>query len=174
MPRYVNSLGLVQTIGPRESSPGLPTTVETYGHIRQFVLTFDYLDANDNLPRINANVDDACIRIPANSYIRSAYLHVQEAFASGGSAVLNLGSIDVDGTADDPDGIDAVALAALTENAWVQCDGALINASSGDEDITLSVVADTADFTAGKAVLLLEVILPYIAEAPLYPESIND
>jgi hypothetical protein len=166
MTRVLNSIGVPQVYGPQNSTEGLPASVSTYGHIKQLVITFDYADVNDGLPRLNSEVDASVLRIPANSYIKSALLYVQDAFTSGGSATLQLGSEDVDGSADDADGLDSLAVAALTVNSWHTLDGALVGASSGDEDVQVAIDQATADFTAGKGVLVVEYVPPLFAEAP--------
>jgi len=99
--------------------------------------------------------------IPAGSYITKASLVVTTAFTSGGSATLGIGLQELDGSAIDADGIDAaVAVAALTANKAVVCNGALVGgtATVGAADSYLSLVYATADFTAGAAKLVIEYI----------------
>ena len=103
-----------------------------------------------------ANAHEAFI--PAGAVLLRATLHVNTAFTSGGAAVLDVGFKQADGTNIDDDGVDAaVAVAALTANTAIICDGAdvgtVIDASN---DAYVMVTYDTAAFTAGDATLILE------------------
>lgn len=94
------------------------------------------------------------MEIPANSLIRSAVLKVGTAWAGGTN--VNLGLAQTDGTVIDADGIDAaIATAALTANAIIDCDGALVGASVGANDAVLEVTV-SGTYTAGTAVLEVE------------------
>jgi len=122
--------------------------VTTSGKDKQMSWTFSY----DDLPATSTGALDALI--PADAFIKSAHLHVITAFAGGTS--YNIGLYQADGTVIDADGIDAaVATAALTEDAWIVNDGALVGASIGAAAGKL-VVAATGTFTAGKAELVVE------------------
>lgn len=106
---------------------------------------------------INDPAPDAMF-IPADSIILNSYIVMDAAATSGGSAVLNVGLYEKDGTAIDADGIDAgVAVAALTADAVIASDGALAVASNvGADDAYVGVDYDTAAFTAGSAKIVIE------------------
>lgn len=160
MSRQQSSIGVPQHYGPRESTVGLPHSVSTYGPTRIMEVVFDYLDANAGIPVLDSDEDAAVLRIPANSLIKAAYLHVTTAFTSAGSATLQLGTEDIDGSVDDADGLDTLAVAALTEGSWHVLDGALVGATSGVEDLQVAIDDAVAVFTAGKARLVVEYMPP--------------
>jgi len=122
--------------------------VTTSGKDKQLSWTFSY----DDLPATSEGALD--VDIPADAFIKSSHLHVIEGFVGGTS--YNIGLYEADGTVIDADGIDAAVLtAALTEDAWIVNDGALVGASIGAAAGKL-VVAATGTFTAGKAELIVE------------------
>lgn len=94
--------------------------------------------------------------LPNDAVITKATFIVTTAFTSGGSAVLDLGLKTSTGTNTDDDGIDAaVAVAALTADAVIECDGALV-ASKLAADGYIMATYDTAAFTAGAGTLVVE------------------
>lgn len=157
MAKVLNSLGLPQWSGPRTKAEAVPSGILEYGPERRLVLDFDYVQANDGLPVINGEDDASQLVIPKGALIASAILFVVETFTSGGAAVLNLGTEEADGSVEDVDGIDAVALADLTEGNVVVCDGAQIGTAAA-EHLQISVADATAAFTAGKARLVVTYI----------------
>lgn len=161
MAREQNSQGSAQYYGPRVTNEGLDNSVSTYGIISQRELYFDFEQANAGLPTTDADEDSATLRIPANSLFTRAYLSVGTAFTSGGSATLEIGGQDVDGSTDDADGFDTIAVAALTANSWHVLDGAYIGATSGVEDLQISIDDAVAVFTAGTGRLVVEYIVQY-------------
>ena len=160
MAREQASIGAAQHYGPRTDNAGLPHTVSQYGPYKVQEVRFDYEDANAGLPTANANTDAGTLIIPANSIITRAYLHVTTAFTSGGSATLELGTQNNAGSAVDADGLDSLAVAALTANSWHVLDGALIGATVGTSDVQVSIDDATATFTAGVARLIVEYVQP--------------
>lgn len=160
MSREQSSIGSAQHYGPRAANTGLDNSVSTYGLVQQRELYFDYEQANAGLPTTDADTDAATLVIPANSFIKSAYLEVSTAFTSGGSATLELGVQGTDGSTVDADGIDTIAVAALTVGSWTVCDGALVGATVGTADVQLSIDDAVAVFTAGVGRLVVEYILP--------------
>jgi len=137
--------------GPRDIEDKLPTLYTTeHGTVVQEVV-FSY----DDLPTYG--LDEAILRIPANSFIVAARLQVITAFAGGTS--YDIGLYEEDGTVIDADGIDAgVLLAAIDAvGETVLCDGALVQGLAGIGTAAGQVVvAATGTFTAGKARLLVE------------------
>lgn len=104
-------------------------------------------------------------RIPRGSVVKSAHIQVHTAFDSAGDAgILNVGFIDADdATADDVDSLfDSVA------QAYIDSVGAVVAASTtplvvgatADNDVTPVASYETAAFTAGEAVVVMELILP--------------
>lgn len=160
MAREQHSIGASGYYGPRVTNEGLPDSVATYGLVRQVELYMDFAEVNAGLPTVDADTDAATLRIPAGSLIKAAYLEVSTAFTSGGSATLELGVQGVDGSTVDADGIDTIAVAALTANSWTVCDGALVGATVGAADVQISVDDAVAVFTAGVGRLVVEYILP--------------
>lgn len=158
--RVQSSIGAAQHYGPRDANDGLPDVVSTMGIVRQAEVYFDFAQANAGLPVDNADVDSGVLVFPANTFIKAAYLEVSTAFTSGGSATLELGIEDVDGSTSDPDGLDTIAVAALTIGSWHVLDGAIVGDTVGNEDVQISIDDATAVFTAGIGRLVVEYILP--------------
>ena len=156
MAREQASIGASQNYGPRVTNEGLPDTVSTYGLVKQLEMYIDYQEVNAGLPVDNADTDAGTLVIPANSFIKNAYFEVGVAFTSGGSATLELGVETVAGGVVDADGIDSIAVAALTVGSWTVNDGALVGATVGAVDVQVSVDDATATFTAGKGRLVIE------------------
>ena len=104
------------------------------------------------------NVDDP--RIPAGAFITNAYVMVETGFTSGGSAALNIGLYEADGSTIDVDGIDAaVAVADLGANKAVVCDGAYVGGTvMPSVDAYIQLDYDTAAFTAGAGKVVIEYI----------------
>jgi hypothetical protein len=108
--------------------------------------------------------------IPFGSYILSATLIVTETFA-GATGTLDLGLANADGTYTnlDEDGIDvAIAVAALLQGTVIACDGALVGAGTDRDTLALGYLSydiDTVDFTAGKALLIVDYV------TPVYPDQ---
>lgn len=97
--------------------------------------------------------------IPAGATILRAHFVVDTAFTSGGSAVLDIGLKQADGTNIDDDGVDAaLAVAALTVRTGVACDGALVT-DKMQYDSYVMFTYDTAAFTAGAGRLFIEYIV---------------
>jgi len=160
MAREQSSIGASQNYGVRETNEGLPDTVSTYGLVKQLELYMDYAQVNAGLPTLDADTDAGTLVIPANSLLVRAYLEVGTAFTSGGSATLELGVETVAGGVIDANGIDTIAVAALTVGSWTVCDGALVGATVGTVDVQVSIDDATAAFTAGRARLVVEYIEP--------------
>lgn len=158
--REQSSIGASQNYGPRETNEGLPDTVSTYGLVKQLELYMDFAQVNAGLPTLNADTDAGTLVIPANSLLVRSYLEVGVAFTSGGSATLELGVETVAGGTVDADGIDSIAVAALTAGSWTVNDGAVVGATVGAVDVQISVDDATAVFTAGTARLVVEYIEP--------------
>jgi len=161
MSREQASVNSAQYYGPREVNEGLDNQVATYGLTRQRELYFDFEQANAGLPTANAEDDAGTLLIPANSFITNAYLEVGTAFTSGGLATLELGLQQADGTAIDADGLDTIAVAALTVGSWHVLDGALVQATVGTDDAQISIDDAVAVFTAGTGRLVIEYFEPY-------------
>jgi hypothetical protein len=98
--------------------------------------------------------------LPAGCYITNAFLIVETAFTSGGSATLTIGTYTQAGAAIDADGIDAaVALSALnTAGKVVANDGAQVGGAVtvGSADAYVKLNYGTAAFTAGAGKLVIE------------------
>lgn len=158
--RVQSSIGAAQHYGPRDVNDGLDNVVSTMGIVRQAELYFDFAQANAGLPVTNADTDSGVLAFPANTFFKAAYLEVGTAFTSGGSATLELGIEDIDGTVADADGLDTIAVAALTAGSWHVLDGAIVGDTVGNEAVQLSIDDAIAVFTAGAGRLIVEYILP--------------
>lgn len=145
--------GVRNWYGPRGAEDKLPGEIKTEGMERTIYYDFAY----DDLPTESAD-GAMSLEIPADALITGATIHVKTAAAGGTS--YNFGLYQSDGTVIDADGIDAaVATAALTEDAWIVCDGALVGASIGAAAGQLRVAA-TGTFTAGEYRLQIDYVRP--------------
>lgn len=160
MSRVLSSLGVPQHYGERTTNEGLDNAIAEDGSVVTLRLPMTYTQVNAGLPTYNQEDDSSVNLIPAYSIIKEAYFHVTTAFTSGGSATLELGLQQDDGTAIDADGIDSIAVAALTANSWTVCDGALVGATIGANAGQISVDDATAVFTAGEGVLVVRYVPP--------------
>lgn len=163
MSREQSTQNSAQHYGPRETNTGLDNSVSTYGIESQRELYFDFEQANAGLPTLNADTDAGVLIIPANSLITRAYLEVSTAFTSGGAATLELGVQTTAGGVVDADGLDTLAVAALTVTSWHVLDGALVGATVGTADVQISIDDAIAVFTAGVGRLVVEYIEPTAA-----------
>lgn len=168
---WVNQDGLKVRFGRRDQTEDntAPAAVVTAGLKQQAVLRIKGTALADTCTFAAGTLDERGARIPGNAYITSATLHVDEAFTTSASGVLDIGLYKVDGSAHDDDGIDvAIAAGTLVANADIACDGAevgkllAVTAPSGrtDNSVILGASYDTGAFTAGTATLIVEYIVP--------------
>lgn len=154
---YTNADGLfVLTDGDQGEVRGQGETMK--GALKYLI--FDIADAT-TIPTTAAAPQANDPFIPAGSFITNAYTVVTTAFTSGGSATLNIGLYEQDGTAIDADGIDAaIAVAALAANDAVVNNGALVRgtATVGADNAYVAVDFNTAAFTAGAGKVVIEYI----------------
>lgn len=129
----------------------------------------------------SASFPPQAIQVKRGSKILSATFVVTEAFSTGSSPTLTIGTYKYDSsdgtvTADDADGIDATIAATAIDaiGEVVNCDGALVGTagtynasaagtlagSTSDSDVVVGAFAGTAAFTTGKGILTLEWIEP--------------
>lgn len=154
MSRVLNSLGVPQNTGTRVADTGIATTAARYGHTEQVVLTCTYKDINAGVPSINAESDASQSVIPANSFIKSVLVVVQEDVVGGSVAV---GLSNTDGTSASPAAL--ATTAADVAGTWVVGDGASVGVASGAADRQINVVG--AGLTEGKVTIIVE----YVAAA---------
>jgi|TARA_E500000318_G_scaffold28148_1_gene28358 hypothetical protein len=155
---YVNADGLLVLTNTAEGTPR-EQGITTEGAKKYFVLDIEDMTA---VPVSAAAPQQNDAYIPAGSFITGAFIIVDTACTSGGSATLNVGLQTRAGVAIDADGIDAtVAVADLAANKAVVCNGALVGgtATIGAENGYISFDYDTAAFTAGA----LKIVIEYIA-----------
>lgn len=152
---YVNKDGLLVKTNGAEGDivPGGATAVSK----KQF------LDLEIEAKNIGSSAvikaDDAYL--PVGAYITGAWLLVDEALTSGGSATLTIGLYKDDGSAIDADGIDAaIALSAMdAAGDVVKCDGAAVGGvvqTSTANKTYVGFTYGTAAFTGGKFRLIVE------------------
>lgn len=146
---WENEDGLTIGYGRRETEKNIGGALQTGGVVEgQIVLDIKATDLKDSDPPTNW---EQGAKIPANSHIRDAVLVTNDEFTSGGSAVLDVGTVKSDGTWSDDDGVDsAVALGSLGADSVVNCDGSQVD-SVVTEDLWLAATYDTAEFTGGTA-----------------------
>lgn len=155
MTNEINSDGLYVQYGNQEVANATGTSV---ANTKQFKVKIN--DATDiGSADVDPRPDEAFI--PSGSYITKAYLLVDDAFTSGGSATLDVGLQEADGTVIDADGLDAaVAVAALAADRAVAMDGALVEGTTRlTADAYISLKRNVAAFTAGAATLVVEYIV---------------
>lgn len=111
----------------------------------------------------------ATVAVPVGATIVRAFVVVDTPFVSGGSSTLDIGLQRKDGTEIDNDGIfAALAKSSLdTIGERTEGTGALVVATGGGKlayNGYLYVKANSAAFTAGKARLIVEYVLPLAAK----------
>jgi len=138
--------------GTREIEDKLPSKHAGSQGTQKLTLTFSY----DDLPVVG--LDEAILRLPANSRIKSATLRVVTALA-GTTPTVTIGVTEPDGSTIDADGIDvAIAAAALSVvGETVKCNGALVDNTDGIGSEAGQIVVTTGGtVTAGKFTLDVE------------------
>lgn len=151
---WANADGLSVGFGAHDSSNENAATIRTEGNVELWQFPINY----DNLATIGTAPSSKSIPIPANATILRGNLHVTEAFLGGTN--IDFGLMNSAGTAIDDDGLDvAVLTAALTLNAVIDFDGALIGANVGTADAYFGTVV-TGTYTAGKGIVTVEYVRP--------------
>lgn len=157
MPIWYNNDGLRIKSGQEEGEAG--TGGQYADQAENAVMAFDIVW--DKLePFGTVTILSDTVRIPNGWRLESAQVYTETPFTSGGSATMTIGLFDLDGTtAYDADGIDAtIALTAIDASGeTVTCDGALIGTDlANDQPSLVGVTVGTANYTAGKARLMLK------------------
>lgn len=168
MPRgntWTNSDGLIVGFGTHSSDNGVPAEDAGNGSTKVVRLLVTGTLVPDTVAA--ANLAPQSVLIKRGSRITRAYFEVITAFTSGGSATLDLGTFSPAAAADDADGIDAaIALTAIdTAGEIVACDGALVGGTvaagaTSDTDVIVAPSYNTAAFTAGLGMLVVEYVEP--------------
>jgi len=156
---FVNADGLELRYGTSKATKRKGGETNASGDSHEIRMTITGIE----VPATDAPLDKK-VTIPSGAFIESATLVVSTAFTSGGSATLDIGLMtdDNDGTysTKDDDGIDAaIAKSALTADASIACNGALVGTTVTDSNtlpIPISVGYGTAVFTAGVAELVIK------------------
>lgn len=174
---WTNSDGLVVGYGTHTVDNQVPAVTGEVGSPVKYmtmVITGTGLEDIGSLTAASLYPQGAIIR--RGSRIQRATLVVTEAFSTGSSPTLTIGTVkwDAVGTVDDLDGIDATiaATAIDTVGEVVACDGALVGATSGvttvgatsNSDVRVVAGYATAAFTTGKAILTIEYVEPALGE----------
>lgn len=163
---YTNADGLVVGFGTRTTTNDEAVSLSYGGGV--YTIEVPLNDATALADSFAGDVSHGYnIPIPAHAIITEAQFIVSTAFTSAGSAVLDIGLNTDDGdqtsTALDDDGIDsAIAVATLTADTVVLCDGVLADGTQnvGASDAYVVFTYDTAAFTAGAGVLRIKYIRP--------------
>lgn len=152
---FINADGLELRFGNEQAKVAEGGKISTRSDEQELVINIVGVD----VPTVDAPVEKH-VGLPQGAYLVSADLVVTTAFTSGGSATLDLGLMidDGDGTYStfDDDGIDAaIAVAALTADAVIATNGALIGTvlatQASVRPYVVSSGFNTAAFTAGEA-----------------------
>jgi hypothetical protein len=158
---WTNNDGLQILFGNEKGKRSVVGTPSTMGEVKTINVELDHsrFAAAGTATEIDVNKEG---KIPSGAIIVGATLDVTEAFTSGGAATLTIGTREADGTVIDADGIDAtIALAALNAvGKHVACDGAQVNGAALAANAHLQVTVGTAAYTAGRAKLQVNYILP--------------
>lgn len=151
MPTWTNEDGLLVRFDLDRAA----VTNDGVTEANERTLVFEILDATDVADTDTAAEAGDRPFLPAGAIIKDAIFVVDTAFTSGGSAVLDLGLKLANGTNTDDDGIDAIAVAALTVNSVTECDGALVGTKITADHFPMATY-DTAAFTAGAGRLVIK------------------
>jgi len=170
---WANSDGLSVGFGTHGVDNDVPAT-RNNGTKTRVSVEITLVDLVDTFAAANRKPQE--IRIPRGSLITEAYVVVKTLATSGGAATLDLGLWGVNDVVDDADGIVAdIALTEIDVAGEVHiCDGALV-ASSGNtaaagiitvgatanSDVVIAPSYETAVFTAGVVLLVVEYIAPF-------------
>jgi hypothetical protein len=154
---WTNQDGLVVGFGQRDVSENSAKKIAVEGAVEELVLDLNDAVELEDTQDVSGNAIVNGAEIPAGSLIVSATLVVTEAFASGGAAVLDVGTYNADtGAAVDDDGlIEAAALGALGADAVVTGAGGQVGAVVG-ERVKVAATFDAAAYTAGKARVVIK------------------
>ena len=138
------------------------TPEDNHGGTRKMIAIID--SQNAEFPLFGASdvfLSEPTAAIPSGAIIRSATLIALTGFTSGGAPTLDIGLAEQDGTEIDHDGLfAAIALSAFNADAEeVAGAGALINTKLAETGY-LTINVGTANYTAGKALLEIEYIIP--------------
>ena len=149
--------GARQTYGPSDVERKAPSSVVTYGAVRQLIVPL----VHDDLPEAN-DQDNLIPTIPANSFIISARVHSTVDWEStSGTTNLLVGLSEPDGDVVDADGlVEAFAADDFSAGSWEVGDGDIVGASVGADDVQVTAEPSTDDLTAGRGVVIIEYITP--------------
>ena len=158
---WQNDDGLNVRFGLEKAAVGTGGELETDGDL----LESRFKITGTDVPATDAPLGDVPeAGLPSGAQIVSATLYVNTLFV-GATATLDIGLFNDDGdgtySTNDDDGIDAaIAVGALTAQAVIACDGALVAgallAGTGDRPLYVSTGYNTAAFTAGEADLVIK------------------
>ena len=160
--------GSINHFGPRKSE--VDSAVDSDANLVRVIALPIYTTAGSLLLNTALDTSDTVNVIPANSFIKSAAIYVEDAFTSTSAATgIDVGLVQADdgSTEIDLNGLIAVggvgAKANLVATSWDAGDGALIGAETGDEDGILYAAWATggaSDTLTGTGVVVVEFIPP--------------
>ena len=153
----INDDGLSQAYGRDQGGPAAGGEIGGVGEDRVMEIEVDFanLAAFGTEKRLGTLPTSA---LPTGALITEAYLDVDTAFTSGGSATLIVGLVEEDGTVVDADGLIAsTALSALNAvGKHVTGSGALVRGTALAQKSFISATVGTANYTAGVARLIVK------------------
>ena len=169
---WTNSDGLVVPFGAHTDDNHIPAVTAVGGAVKQMVVEIVGTRLVDTYAA--TNTDPAAPVIRRGSAIINARLMVTEAFV-GATATLDLGLWSkglATEVVDDADGIDAaIAVTAIDAiGDVVICDGAVVAGvvavgATANGDCVIAPSYNTAAFTAGKALLIVNYIEPMYSDS---------
>lgn len=152
---WVNSDGLTVRFGPHEAFDNTASQVVTAG--AEQMLVMDITASTIGATAAPGDIANSAM-IPANSYVISAVLIANTDWASDGSAVLDVGFCDKDGTDLNDDALIAgLAVASITADSVTAGAGASVGAVVTANSFVYATY-DTAAFTAGDGRLVIRYI----------------
>jgi hypothetical protein len=167
---WTNSDGLKVPFGAHTADNSVPAVTAADGGVKVMVMEIVGTELVDTFAAANVAAEAPVIR--RGSSILSAKLMVTEAFV-GATATLDLGLWGkTAGVIDDADGIDVdIAVTAIDAiGDVVVCDGALVNGvvavgATANDDCVIAPSYETAAFTAGKGLLIIQYVEPMFSDS---------
>lgn len=173
--KWVNLDGLAVRFGRKfeDEENAVPAQAVTAGTLQEVVMRIpDATRLGTTATFANSGLDERGVKLPNGAVIESALVYVDDAFTTGTSAALNVGTYRVDGSATNggsANGLVAAAAAGtLTAGARVvgagtQVGGKLaVTAPAGrdDDGLFVAAVASTGSFTAGSGRVVITYRVP--------------
>lgn len=174
--KWVNLDGLAVRFGRKfeEEENAVPAQAVTAGTLQEVVMRIpDATRLGTTATFANSGLDERGVKLPNGAVIESAIVYVDNAFTTGTSAALNVGTYRVDGSTGgngaSANGLVAAAsTGSLTAGARVVGAGAQVGnklavtapAGRDDDGLLVAAVASTGSFTAGSGRVVITYRVP--------------